>query len=144
MKYKVHKIEIDLEKDQEKLENFLNNLKGEVVSIIPNIAKTTLFQIYGATRKINFILIVEKLKELHQNTTTAVRALNLKTGSLLTKEALTFNSETFGALIRYLLESTKGEIHLIMDNAKWHRAKDFKDVFESNQDRLIRIFLPSY
>ena len=57
----MHRLEIDLEKDQERLENFLNNLKGEVVSIIPNIAKTTLFQIYGVTRKVNFILIVEKL-----------------------------------------------------------------------------------
>ena len=61
MKYKVHRLEIDLEKDQERLENFLNNLKGEVVSIIPNIAKMNLFQIYGATRKINFILIVERI-----------------------------------------------------------------------------------
>ena len=40
MKYKVHRMEINLEKDQEKLEQFLNNLRGEVVSIIPNIAKT--------------------------------------------------------------------------------------------------------
>ena len=62
MKYKVHRMEIDMEKDQERLENFLNNLKGEVVSILPNIAKTTLFQIYGAARKIDFILIVERLK----------------------------------------------------------------------------------
>jgi len=61
MKYKVHRMEIDLEKDQAKLEQFLNNLHGEVVSIIPNIAKTSLFQIYGATRKIDFILIVEKI-----------------------------------------------------------------------------------
>ena len=61
MQYKVHRMEIDLEKDQERLENFLNNLKGEVVSIIPNVAKTTLFQIYGVTRKINFILIIERI-----------------------------------------------------------------------------------
>ena len=61
MKYKVHRMEIDLEKDQERLENFLNGLKGEVVSIIPHIAKTTLFQIYGVTRKINFLFIVERI-----------------------------------------------------------------------------------
>ena len=61
VKYKVHRMEIDLEKDQAKLEQFLNNLRGEVVSIIPNIAKTTLFQIYGVTRKINFVLIIEKM-----------------------------------------------------------------------------------
>jgi GTPase Era involved in 16S rRNA processing len=61
MKYKVHRMEINMEKDQGKLEQFLNELHGEVVSIIPNMAKTTLFQIYGATRKIDFILIVEKI-----------------------------------------------------------------------------------
>ena len=61
MRYKVHRLEIDMEKDQERLENFLNDLKGEVVSIIPHIAKTTLFQIYGVTRKINFVLIVERI-----------------------------------------------------------------------------------
>ena len=61
MKYRVHRMEINLEKDQDKLEQFLNNLHGEVVSIIPNIAKTTLFEIYGLTRKIDFVLIVEKI-----------------------------------------------------------------------------------
>jgi len=61
MKYKIHRMEINMEKDQDKLEQFLNSLRGEVVSIIPNIAKTTLLQIYGVTRKINFILIVEKI-----------------------------------------------------------------------------------
>ena len=60
MKYRVHRMEINLEKDQTRLEQFLNDLSGEVVAIIPNIAKTTLPQIYGVTRKINFVLIVEK------------------------------------------------------------------------------------
>jgi len=49
-----------MEKDQVKLEQFLNSLKGEIISIIPNIAKTTIFQIYGVTRKVDFLLIVEK------------------------------------------------------------------------------------
>ena len=61
MKYKVHRLEIDMEKDPFKLESFLNKLKGEVVSIIPNIARTSLFQIYGVSRKINFLIIVEKI-----------------------------------------------------------------------------------
>ena len=71
-------------------------------------------------------------------------ALNLKTGCLLTQEAPTFNAETFGDFIRYLLESTQGKVYLILDNAKWHRAKFLKDFFESNQNRLVRIFLPPY
>lgn len=62
MKYKVHQMEINMQKDRSKLEKFLNNLEGEVVSIIPNIKKTSLFQIYGLTRKIDFLLIIEKVK----------------------------------------------------------------------------------
>jgi len=60
MKYKVHKLEINMMRDQENLERFLNSLKGEVISIIPNIAKTSLFQIYGVTKKIDFLYIIEK------------------------------------------------------------------------------------
>lgn len=62
MKYKVHRFEINMSADQQRLEQFLNNLNGDVVSIIPNIAKTSLLQIYGVTRKIDYLLIVEKLK----------------------------------------------------------------------------------
>ncbi len=49
-----------MERDQDKLELFLNNLKGEIISIIPNNKKTTLAQIYGVTSKIDFLLIIEK------------------------------------------------------------------------------------
>ncbi len=62
MKYRVHRLEIKMENDQNKLEQFLNNLEGEVVSIIPNIKRTSLFQIYGLTDKIDFLLIIEKMK----------------------------------------------------------------------------------
>ena len=61
MKYKVHKLDIHMEEDQLKLEDFLNRLQGEIVAIIPNNKKITLAQIYGVTRKVNFLLIVEKL-----------------------------------------------------------------------------------
>ena len=61
MRYKVHHFDINMENDRDKLERFLNSLEGEVVSITPNIKKTTLFQIYGITRKIDFLLIVEKM-----------------------------------------------------------------------------------
>lgn len=61
MSYKVHRYDMRMEDDQNNLELFLNTLKDEIVSIIPNIKKTTLFQIYGITRKIDFLLIVEKI-----------------------------------------------------------------------------------
>jgi len=60
MKYKVHQFEIDMKKDKDKLEQFLNGLRGEIVSIIPNVKPT--FQGMGATAKVNFLFIVEKMK----------------------------------------------------------------------------------
>ena len=63
MKYKVHRFEMRMEEDQVRSEEFLNNLKGDVVSITSNVKKTILFQIYGATRKVDFLLIVVRLVE---------------------------------------------------------------------------------
>jgi len=59
MKYKVHKLNIKLGKNTDMLENFLNNLKGEVISIIPDVK--TLFLFYGS--KVHSILIIEKVKK---------------------------------------------------------------------------------
>lgn len=61
MSYRVHRFPIDMENDQKSLEAFLNSLRGEVVSIIPNQRNTTLAQIYGATRKIDFLYVVERI-----------------------------------------------------------------------------------
>ena len=61
MKYKVHKLNIHMEYDQLKLEEFLNNLKGEIVAVIPNNSNMSLAQIYGVSRKIDFLLIIEKV-----------------------------------------------------------------------------------
>lgn len=58
MKYKVHRIEISKYDFQEQLERFLNNLEGEVISVVPNV--TQYFLCYGA--KIDYVLVVEKVK----------------------------------------------------------------------------------
>ncbi len=62
MKYKVHRFEIHMEDDQMKLEQFLNSLTGEIVAVIPNNKSVSLAQIYGVSRKIDFLLIVEKIE----------------------------------------------------------------------------------
>jgi len=59
MFYEVHRFDINMEKDQDKLKKFLNKLQGEVVAIIPNIKPT--FKLMGATAKVDFLLIIEKL-----------------------------------------------------------------------------------
>ena len=60
MEYRVHRLEVKSDNMQEKLEQFLNKLDGEIISIIPNVRPT--FQGMGATAKIDFLLIVEKVK----------------------------------------------------------------------------------
>ena len=57
MKYRVHRFNLKMTEDQDKLELFLNSLEGEVVSIIPN---ATVTPFTWATR-VDFLLIVEKL-----------------------------------------------------------------------------------
>jgi len=60
MKYRVHKFDIDMNKDQSKLEQYLNNLEGEVVAIIPSVKPR--FTPGGMGAKTTFLLIIEKIK----------------------------------------------------------------------------------
>jgi hypothetical protein len=55
MGYRVHRFDISMKKDQNKLEQLLNSLEGEVVEIIPNVTSTL------ASTVVDFLLIVEKL-----------------------------------------------------------------------------------
>ena len=59
MRYRVHRCDIDMTKDQSRLEQFLNKLEGEVVAIIPNIKPK--FLPMGATAVVDFLFIVEKV-----------------------------------------------------------------------------------
>ncbi len=58
MKYKVHRIEVNRDNMQDKIEQFLNTLDGEVISVLPSV--TQYFLMYGA--KIDFVLVIEKVK----------------------------------------------------------------------------------
>jgi hypothetical protein len=58
MKYRVHRFDINMTKDQSRLEQFLNTLNGEIVSIIPSVNPK--FTPGGMGAKVNFLLIVEK------------------------------------------------------------------------------------
>lgn len=57
MKYRVHRFEIKMTRDQSKLEQFLNGLKGEVVAIIPNVSIQAFW-----VHQVDFVLIVEKIE----------------------------------------------------------------------------------
>ena len=57
-KYKVHRFNIKMTEDQTSLERYLNNLEGEVVSIIPNV--TPKFTPGGMGADVDFLYIIEK------------------------------------------------------------------------------------
>lgn len=58
MNYKVHRLEITKANFHIQLEQFLNSLQGEIISVVPNV--TQYFLCYGA--KIDYVLIIEKVK----------------------------------------------------------------------------------
>ncbi len=57
-RYRVHRFDIVMTKDQRKLEQFLNSLEGEVVAIIPSVNPK--YTVRGATATVDFLLVVEK------------------------------------------------------------------------------------
>ena len=59
MKYRVHRFDLDMNQDQGRLEEFLNRLDGEIVSIVPNVKPV--LKGMGATAKVDFLYIIEKL-----------------------------------------------------------------------------------
>lgn len=60
MNYRVHQIHVKKETAQERLEQFLNQLDGEVLSVLPFVSPT--FQLMGATAKVDYFLVVEKIE----------------------------------------------------------------------------------
>lgn len=60
-KYRVHRLEVKGTDIYTKLTQFLNDLEGEVISILPEIKKNSLPQLYGVTARADFLMIVEKI-----------------------------------------------------------------------------------
>jgi len=56
MKYRVHRFDLRMSHDGDRLARFLNELDGEVISIIPNVLAIP-------STHVNFVLIVEKLQQ---------------------------------------------------------------------------------
>ena len=57
-KYRVHRFDLKMTGDHSKLEQFLNNLEGEIVAIIPNVTIQVMW-----IPQVDFLLIVEKVAE---------------------------------------------------------------------------------
>ncbi len=55
--YIVHRFDLSMTKDQHKLKEFLNSVKGEVVAFLPNVTSFP-----GSWSRVDFVLIIEKLR----------------------------------------------------------------------------------
>ena len=55
MKYRVHRFDFNLAKEGRLLEDFLNSLRGDIVSIIPNVT-------WFPKTQIDFVLVIEKIR----------------------------------------------------------------------------------
>ena len=55
-RYRVHRIDVSMTKDAANLERLLNDLEGEVVSIVPNVTVGFLW-----VPRVDFLLVVERL-----------------------------------------------------------------------------------
>jgi len=53
-KYRVHRFDLRMTSDHSKLEQFLNNLEGEIIAIIQNVT-------WFPKTEVDFLLIVEKV-----------------------------------------------------------------------------------
>jgi hypothetical protein len=56
MKYRVHRFEMRTTRDQDRLEQFPNGLRGDVVAIIPKVSSFLADFCHG-----DFVLVVEKV-----------------------------------------------------------------------------------
>jgi len=60
-RYRVHRVDVVMRKDQARFEQFLNNLEGEVISVIPNVSPSWTFGGMGA--RVHYFWVIEKVKQ---------------------------------------------------------------------------------
>ena len=60
-RYRVHRVDIRMRSDQDRFEQFLNSLEGEVVSVIPSVSPSWTFGGMGA--RVHYFWVIEKVKQ---------------------------------------------------------------------------------
>ena len=58
-RYRVHRFDVVMRRDQARFEQFLNSLEGEVVSVIPKVSPSWTFGGMGA--RTHYFWVIEKL-----------------------------------------------------------------------------------
>lgn len=60
-RYRVHRVDIKMRTDQDRFEQFLNSLEGEVVTVIPKVSPSWTFGGMGAS--VSYFWVIEKTKQ---------------------------------------------------------------------------------
>jgi transposase len=71
-------------------------------------------------------------------------AVNPKDGTLYTMITDMFNAETVWEFLTMLMDKLPGQIHVVLDNSKPHRAKRLAEWASTCADRIQLLFLPPY
>lgn len=58
MAYKVHRFKLDMNRDLMELEEFLNGLEGEVITVLPNVTPGP----FNVPR-VDFVVVIERIDE---------------------------------------------------------------------------------
>lgn len=58
MKYRVHRFDLKMTRDQGRLEEFLNRLDGDIIAVVPNVSLW-----FYWIHRVDFVFVIEKLAE---------------------------------------------------------------------------------
>jgi transposase len=86
-------------------------------------------------------------KQYKRERVTLFGAVNTISGEVIVQQAERGNGITFLKYLKKIIrfyKNTKGKIHLILDNVRYHHAKILKPFLEKNKDKLELMFLPAY
>jgi transposase len=86
-------------------------------------------------------------KQYKRERLTLFGSVNPISGEVIVQQAERGNAITFKKYLKKVIKyysKTKGKIHMILDNVRFHHAKLLKPFLEKNKDKLELMFLPAY
>lgn len=90
-------------------------------------------------------VIIQKQSKRERH--TLFGAVNPITGEVIVQKAEKGNAKTFMKYLKKVLhhyKESKGKIHMILDNVRYHHARILKPFLEKHKDRIELFFLPAY
>ena len=86
-------------------------------------------------------------KQYKRERVTLFGAVNPISGEIIVQQAERGNAKTFLNYIKKTLKfykKSKGKVHLILDNVRYHHVKILKPFLEKNKEKIELMFLPAY